>query len=207
MTPAQFVVVEGLDGSGKSTLARHLHVAIVERARAKLIGFPSRDSAPGAVLRNLFEKRIQLAHSAILWTCLAEGVDRDHEIRSLVADGVWVVSDRHTQASGRVYQVEHHPEAVIEAALELADFAVPDRLFVIDVSIEVALERRRARNEARNEIFEPTEAEHDRLQAARQRYLNLQNHARFARCTTVLDGEMRPDQLLFAALRALGFEP
>lgn len=196
----RYLAIEGLDGSGKSTLAK----ALAARLRwaghtAYVTSFPSEESAIGGFIRDAFSGRVKIHREALLWLFVAEAKDMEQRIRDLLADNVWVICDRHTLASARVYQAAIHGESKVESVIWPAGLLVPDRVYLLDVPAEVALERRRARGEDRNEDYEPDDLRE--LDVQRRGYRNLFDQFIGAR---LLDGTHPTGDLVNEILRDLG---
>lgn len=191
----KYVVFEGPDGSGKSTLAKKLATAL-ENTRhfgqqVRTLAFPSRESAVGGLIRDVFEGKASVDPKAMMWLFVAEGVDMERQIRRTVSDGGWLICDRHTMVSGNVYQGEVHGVDRVSAVTTPAGFIVPDRIYLVDVPAEVAMERRKTRGEARNVLYEPEQLE--RLDKMCKAYRELRS--RFA-SSVIIDGTKPFDQNL-----------
>jgi dTMP kinase len=180
----KYVIFEGPDGSGKSTLAKMLAAALDRaRERVRFMAFPGRESAVGRLIRDTFEGRATINPEAMMWLFVAEGKDLDPQIRRHIADGDWVINDRNTQVSGLVYQGEVHGAKHVDAVTQPANLLTPDRVYLIDVPAKVAMERRAARGEARNVLYEPEKL--DRLESMCKAYRDLRE--RFA-SSVIVDG-------------------
>lgn len=180
----KYVVLEGPDGSGKSTLAKMLAEALQKTgARVRLLAFPGRESVVGNLIRDSFEGKVVISPDAMMWLFVAEGKDMEPQIRRHVAEGDWVICDRHTMVSGLVYQGEVHGRDRVEQVTQPAHFVVPDRIYLVDVPAQVAMDRRNARGEARNALYEPEKLE--RLDAMCKAYRSLRE--RFA-SSEIVDG-------------------
>jgi len=201
-----YIVFEGIDGSGKSTLALRFTQELDRRGlRTRLIAFPGRDSAAGRLIRDIFEGKETLDSEAMMWLFVAEGKDIEPQIRRHIAAGDWVVCDRHTMVSGLVYQGEVHGPAHVEAVTQPAHFVTPDRIYILDVPTQVALDRRNVRGEARNTLYEPEKI--DRLEAMRTTYLALAEDVPGAFASAkVLDGTAGTEKHLHDILVDLGLE-
>lgn len=188
----KYVIFEGPDGSGKSTLARKLS-ALLRRVEANIreMSFPSRESAVGNLIRDVFEGKSKVNPKAMMWLFVAEGVDMDAEVRRTVANGEWLICDRHTMVSGNVYQGEVHGVDRVSQVTTPANFIQPDRIYLVDVPADVAMERRRIRGEARNVLYEPEQL--DRLERMCQAYRGLRSQ--FA-TSVIVDGTKPFDQNL-----------
>jgi len=172
----KYVLFEGPDGSGKTTLAKMLNAAIAEHTgkTVRHLVFPGRESPIGALIRDTFENKVSIGPEAMMWLFVAEGKDMERVIRRHVTEGDWIICDRHTQVSGRVYQAETHGADNVDQVTEPARFIVPDRIYLVDVPASVAMERRKARGEARNALYEPDQIE--RLEAMCRRYRAQRDH-------------------------------
>lgn len=155
------------------------------------MSFPSRESRVGALIRDVFEGKATVSPKAMMWLFVAEGVDMEVQIRRTVTDGEWLICDRHTMVSGNVYQGEVHGVDRVRAVTAPAGFIVPDRIYLVDVPAEVAMERRKLRGEARNVLYEPEQLE--RLEKMCKAYRNLREQ--FA-SSVIIDGTKPFDQNL-----------
>jgi dTMP kinase len=197
-----YVLFEGGDGSGKSTLAKRLAAALAAASKnTRLMAFPGRESVVGRLIRDVFEGKAKVVTEAMMWLLVAEAKDMEPQIRAHLDTGGWLVVDRHTQVSGRVYQVEAdgHSRASVESVTRPADFRVPDRIYIIDVPADIALARRVARGETRNTLYEPEKL--DRIEGLRRAYSALAEQFTTAR---VLDGTKTIDELLSIVWKDLG---
>jgi dTMP kinase len=180
----KYIVFEGPDGSGKSTLAKMLAASLARaNQRVRSLAFPGRESVVGALIRDVFENKVTVNPQAMMWLFVAEGKDMEPQIKRCVTDGDWIVCDRHTMVSGLVYQGEVHGVDRVDAITRPANFTVPDRIYLVDVPATVAMQRRNARGEARNALYEPEKLE--RLEAMCKSYRGLRE--RFA-SSVIIDG-------------------
>lgn len=168
MTPrGLFVAFEGIDASGKSTQARR-----VARDRGALFAFEPGDSPLGVELRRwLLDATAPMDPGTEALLMLA---DRSHHARRVIeptlSSGQSVVSDRYYPSSlayqgyGRGVNLEQLRAATALAIGECR----PDLIVLLDVSIDVANERRVRDHEDR---FESADADfHERVRAG---YLDL----------------------------------
>jgi len=157
----KYIVFEGPDGSGKSTLASLLARALRHAGEpARLIAFPGRESAIGRLIRDVFEGHASVNPEAMMWLFVAEGKDMEPQIHRHIAEDDWIVCDRHTMVSGLVYQSEFHGRNRVDAVTRPANFTVPDRIYLVDVPAQVAMDRRTARGGERNTLYEPEKLDH-----------------------------------------------
>lgn len=152
----RFIVIEGVDGCGSTTQTRR----VVERLRAA--GHDARatcepsDGPIGALIRAALEKRLTASNGEpkkLDWATLALlfAADRLDHVNSFIlpalAAGAVVVSDRYTLSS-IVYQSVTAPE-ISDAVAWIASLnrvaLLPELTVVLNVPVELAAERRRAR--------------------------------------------------------------
>lgn len=166
--PGVFVVLEGIDGSGSTTHTKLLAQALRERG-LKVVETCEPSSGPiGAMIRQVLQGRLTVADPAgsrpFAWSTMALlfAADRMDHLDSTVVpalrDGAVVVSDRY-DLSSLAYQSVTAPggDKVVPWIRELNAAALrPDLTIVIDVPVEVAEDRRRARG-GKEELFETRE--------------------------------------------------
>lgn len=145
---AKFVVIEGIDGSGKSTLAERLLAALRARGRAVHgMSFPSKTRPIGQLIRSMF-LHYEMDEHAMQALMLAEMFDEQKQIASRVARGEYMIADRwaySTTAYSRTKGVSERWVAAVKAPL-----LDPDLLIVLNIPIEVAVDRIEARGAARS---------------------------------------------------------
>lgn len=167
----KYIVFEGPNGSGKSTLAHCLSMTLCDRGDAVAsLAFPGRLSPIGAIIRDDFEGRVEVDPRAMLWLFVAEGVDLEARVLKALREGTTVLCDRHTQISAYVYQSLIHGFDHVHDVVTPAHFRAPDFVYFIDLPVEIAMERRRQRDDADEE--DPFESD-DRIAAERKAYLDL----------------------------------
>lgn len=182
--PGRLVVVEGVDGAGKSTVTRRLAGRLEHDGHEVVTTREPTDTFRGqAVRRALADPEHDPVSEALLFA--ADHAAHVAEIRQEIDEGRLVLSDRYS-TSWRVYQsitlAEVWPEeaglspeawlAGIVAPFELT----PDRVLVLDVPVQTALDRMGDRDEDA-EKFERGEF----LETVRARYRELGNQAPYAR--------------------------
>ncbi len=164
---ALFVVLEGIDGSGSTTQAHRLVAQLNQSGREALFTCEPSDGPVGRLIRSALEHRLVDQHGAertLDWVTLALlfAADRaDHVgsvIRPALERGAVVVSDRYDLSSLAYQSVSAgSPPGALAWIRELNGRVVrPDLTIVLNVSADVAEERRRSRAQAR-ELFEVPE--------------------------------------------------
>lgn len=156
--PSFFIVLEGIDGSGKSTQARLLAEWYRDACGETLLTREPGGTSLGESLRALIlNPDVACATRAELMLILAARAQLVAEtIRPALAAGVTVISDRFSpsslafQGGGRGL-----PLAEIRAADAVARGGLwPNLILLIDVPLEVALDRLLARADRRADRFE-----------------------------------------------------
>ncbi|ENM5778693.1 dTMP kinase [Vibrio mimicus] len=173
---AKFIVIEGLEGAGKSTAIQvvvetlHQHginqitrtrepggTVLAEKLRALV-----KEEHPGEVLQDITE--LLLVYAARVQ--LVENV-----IKPALADGVWVVGDRHDMSSqayqGGGRQIAPSTMKNLKQTA-LGDFK-PDLTLYLDIDPKLGLERARGRGE----LDRIEKMDISFFERARQRYLEL----------------------------------
>ncbi|RYZ05400.1 MAG: dTMP kinase [Myxococcales bacterium] len=159
------MVMEGIDGSGSTTHTKLLGKALRQRG-LKVVETCEPSSGPvGSLIRQVLQKRLFVADAggprSFAWSTMALlfAADRmdhlDSTIVPALREGAVVLSDRY-DLSSIAYQSCTAPngDKVVPWIRELNAAALrPDLTIVIDVPVEVAEERRRARG-GLEEMFE-----------------------------------------------------
>lgn len=121
---------------------------------------------------------------------VADGLDREHEIRSCIARRTSVICARHPLVSGWVYQRECWMPDAILAVQQRWQFHPAHATFILDVPEEVALERMKKRG-ALNPIYEKD----DKVRAGRMRERYIAYSAMHDNCA-VLNGMRTTEELV-----------
>jgi dTMP kinase len=158
----RFITLEGPEGSGKTTAARHLAAWLRERARTVVLthepgGTPLGDEIRRIVLhmRGMSDDLDPRADALLYAAGRAQHVER--VIRPALERGDWVVCARYLDSS-LAYQGAGYGNDMADLR-RLQDFAtgglLPDLTLLLDVPVDVGLERTRRRSEWNR--FEDTE--------------------------------------------------
>jgi dTMP kinase len=162
VTRGRFITLEGPEGSGKTTAARHLAEWLRERGRTVVLtqepgGTPLGDEIRRIVLhmRGMSDDLDPRADALLYAAGRAQHVER--VIRPALERGEWVVCARYLDSS-LAYQGAGYGNDMAELR-RLQEFAtgglLPDLTLLLDVPVEIGLERTRRRAEWNR--FEDTE--------------------------------------------------
>lgn len=188
------VVLEGIDGSGKSTLARNLASAFEAKGRNVVVTAEPTDGPHGRRIRELTRsgRRAEMTPEEELGLFCD---DRAEHVANLVRPaldrGDVVIQDR-SYFSTVAYQGGRgiSRDRILEVSEKIAP--KPDHLLVVDVPIEVALERIHVTRKGPADDFEKRAS----LERAREVFLSFSE-------AVVLDGTKTPEALLSDALEVV----
>lgn len=196
----RFITLEGGEGTGKSTLAK----ALARRIEAQGVGVVVTREPGGTPLAEAARHLLLHPPEGEAWSPLSEALlvnaaRRDHLeklIRPALARGDWVICDRFADST-RVYQ--SIDGGVAQATLlsierEVLGGTVPSMTLVLDVSLEVARQRRAARAGALDTFERRPDAFHEAVRAAFRAIVNAEPE----RCR-LIDTDVSPEQVLDAA--------
>ncbi|MGE6697966.1 dTMP kinase [Hyphomonas sp. NPDC076900] len=200
-----FITLEGGEGTGKSTLAKAL-VLKLEAAgiHAVLTREPGGTPLAEAARHLLLHPPEGEAWSPLSEALLVNAARRDHLeklIRPTLARGDWVICDRFADST-RVYQsigggVAQNTLLSIER--EVLGGTLPSMTLVLDVSLEIARERRAVRAGALDTFERRPDAFHEAVRAA---FLAIAQ-AEPERCR-LIDAGQTPEGVLAAAWAEIG---
>lgn len=161
----KLIVFEGIDGCGKSTHSE----ALVKRLEAKghkavwtrEPGSPLLDGTPwaGLNLREFILSKKKVSPRALELLLQADRAEHTAKVKELLDEGYWVVSDR-SFVSGLAYGIAcDNPKHLLESVVEFAISVYPDKIFFLDIGVDVAKKRREdrggkpTREEAKSDKF------------------------------------------------------
>jgi len=177
----RFITFEGGEGSGKSTQAQLLAARLGKTGIDVVLTREPGGSAGAEIIRHVLlsgaAKPLGPETEAILFAAA-----RDDHVRSTIAPaieaGKWVISDRFMDST-RVYQgVLGQVDARLIRGLERVTVGdlVPDLTFIMDVPVEVGMERAQARRgEGKADRFEAENVEfHEKLRRTFAEFAKLE---------------------------------
>ncbi|HEX2591356.1 MAG TPA: dTMP kinase [Rhizomicrobium sp.] len=199
----RFITLEGGEGAGKSTQAKRLVEAL---AAKKIDAIITREpgGSPGAEqIRKLLVEGEPGRWDALTETLMMFAARTDHVARTIkpaLADGTWVICDRFTDST-YAYQGAGRglPREVIRRieSVALQEFK-PDLTLILDLPVEVGLERANARR-GKETRFEKFDLDfHKTLQTA---FRDIANRAP-TRCS-VIDASGSLDDVAALILKAV----
>lgn len=159
---APFIVFEGLDGAGTTTQAQRLCAALADLGHQTHFTREPSDGPVGQMIRQALAGRLvqpgggRIAPETLALLFAADRIDHLRaEIEPLQARGVTVICDRYLLSS-LAYQGQELDAGFVEAINARAP--APDLTLFVEVTPELALERRRSRQLA-PELFEAQETQ------------------------------------------------
>ena len=145
-TPGRFLAIEGVDGAGKSTQVPRVDAWLRRRGVETLVtrepgGTPLGESLRALLLDPRFTGMSTSAELLVMFAARAEHLEK--RIVPALAAGVWVLCERFTDATF-AYQGggrDVDPERIAALEETVQGDVRPDLVLVLDVPVEVGLER------------------------------------------------------------------
>ncbi len=182
-TDNRMIVIEGVDGSGKSLQCRRLHRAFVAAGENVILtrepgGSPAAEEIRRLLVEGEPERWDDMSELLLMYA--ARRAHLRDTVWPALAEGRWVVSDRHADSS-RAFQgiAGQLGLETVESLhqLVLDDFA-PALVLVLDLPESTALERARQRGDREDRFEKKSPDYHARVRAA-FRQLALGDDARY----------------------------
>jgi dTMP kinase len=175
MSAARFITLEGIEGAGKSTVAQFVHGWLTSRGmHAQLTrepgGTPLAERVREIVLTRGTEHIAPAAETLLMFA--GRHIHLDNRIRPALAEGIWIVCDRFTDAT-RAYQGGGRGVGaglIEELASTVHPELWPDCTLLLDLPVPLGLARARARAGAPDRFEAEREPFFERVRAA---YLEL----------------------------------
>ncbi|WP_042051797.1 dTMP kinase [Aeromonas dhakensis] len=199
---SKFIVIEGLEGAGKSSAVRYVTDYLHARGVARIECTREPGGTPlaermRAIVKEVHDERLTIeAELLLMYASRVQLVET--RIKPALADGVWVVGDRH-DLSSQAYQgggrgIDANLIGAIKRAV-LGDFK-PDLTLYLDIDPAIGLQRARHRGELDRIELEQLSF----FERTRQRYLEL---AAADASVKVIDAGQAPEQVKAAIEAAL----
>ncbi|MFM5220923.1 dTMP kinase [Aeromonas caviae] len=199
---SKFIVIEGLEGAGKSSAVRYVTDYLQAHGVARIECTREPGGTPlaermRAIVKEVHDERLTVeAELLLMYASRVQLVET--RIKPALADGIWVVGDRH-DLSSQAYQgggrgIDANLIGAIKRAV-LGDFK-PDLTLYLDIDPAIGLQRARHRGELDRIELE----EIGFFERTRQRYLEL---AAADDSIQVIDAGLPPEQVKAAIEAAL----
>ncbi|MFQ2471720.1 dTMP kinase [Aeromonas caviae] len=198
---SKFIVIEGLEGAGKSSAVRYVTDYLQAHGVARIECTREPGGTPlaermRAIVKEVHDERLTVeAELLLMYASRVQLVET--RIKPALADGIWVVGDRH-DLSSQAYQgggrgIDANLIGAIKRAV-LGDFK-PDLTLYLDIDPAIGLRRARHRGELDRIELEQIGF----FERTRQRYLEL---AAADDSIQVIDAGLPPEQVK-AAIEAV----
>ncbi|MFQ1772613.1 dTMP kinase [Aeromonas veronii] len=199
---SKFIVIEGLEGAGKSSAVRY----VTEYLQRHGINRIECTREPGgtplaermrAIVKEVHDERLTIeAELLLMYASRVQLVET--RIKPALADGVWVVGDRHDLSSQAYQGGGRGIDAQLIGAIKLAVLGnfKPDLTLYLDIDPALGLQRARHRGELDRIELEQLSF----FERTRTRYLEL---AAKDDSIVVIDAAQTPEQVKAAIARAL----
>ncbi len=198
---SKFIVIEGLEGAGKSSAVRYVTDYLQAHGVARIECTREPGGTPlaermRAIVKEVHDERLTVeAELLLMYASRVQLVEI--RIKPALADGIWVVGDRH-DLSSQAYQgggrgIDANLIGAIKRAV-LGDFK-PDLTLYLDIDPAIGLQRARHRGELDRIELEQIGF----FERTRQRYLEL---AAADDSIQVIDAGLPPEQVK-AAIEAV----
>ena len=188
---AKFITLEGIDGAGKSTHLNWLAELLRSQGKNVLVTREPGGTPLGEALRELLLHQAMHLETEALLMFAARREHLDKVIIPALRDGIWVISDRFTDAS---FAYQGGGRGLDESKLKILEQWVqqdlqPDLTLLFDVTLEVS--RQRLSGNASLDRFE--QEKQDFFQRVRDAY--LKRAAQFPKRIRVIDSGRTPNEI------------
>lgn len=188
---AKFITLEGIDGAGKSTHLNWLAELLRSQGKNVLVTREPGGTPLGEALRELLLHQAMHLETEALLMFAARREHLDKVIIPALREGIWVISDRFTDAS---FAYQGGGRGLDESKLKILEQWVqqdlqPDLTLLFDVTLEVS--RQRLSGNASLDRFE--QEKQDFFQRVRDAY--LKRAAQFPKRIRVIDSGRTPNEI------------
>ncbi|WP_033137231.1 dTMP kinase [Aeromonas finlandensis] len=199
---SKFIVIEGLEGAGKSSAVRYVTDYLQRHGIDRIECTREPGGTPlaermRAIVKEVHDERLTIeAELLLMYASRVQLVET--RIKPALADGIWVVGDRHDLSSQAYQGGGRGIDAQLIGAIKLAVLGnfKPDLTLYLDIDPALGLQRARHRGELdRIELEQLSFFERTRV-----RYLEL---AAKDDSIVVIDAAQTPEQVKMAIERAL----
>jgi len=204
-----FITLEGIEGAGKSSVAAALEARLVTAGRRVCLSREPGGTPLAERLRDWVLTRgdeVVSAEAETLLMFAARAVHLDNKLRPALARGEWVLCDRFTDAT-RAYQGGGRgvdPVLIEQLAAAVQAGMQPDLTLLLDLPVELGLERARQRRLERGEVLA------DRFESETLQFFTRVRGAYLALAAAepgrvkVIDASRPLEQVVADAVEALG---
>ena len=164
-----FIVFEGIDGSGKTTIINLLKEYLEKKNYKVWLTKEPTDSKIGKLIREILQEGHEINEiwgKIMIFLFTADRYYHQIEIREKLKENYIVISDRYYHSTF-AYQIMYPGSSIEFLKYLYKDLIKPDYVFVLDVPVEIALERMSERK--RKHMYERKEF----LEKVRENYLKL----------------------------------
>jgi dTMP kinase len=189
-----FIAFEGIDGSGKSTQVKLLKEKLEAAGLKVYTTYEPTDSLMGKMIRDAFNRRIELDQRTIAALFVADRLDhllnKTNGVIKMLEDGYTVIMDRYYLSSYAYQSSFLDTNWIIQANSLAADLLRPDLNIYIDVTPEVSMERL---NKGRTsmELYETIE----NLEKVRNKYFEIFETLKEEEKIAIVDGNRNPETI------------
>ncbi|WP_461832515.1 dTMP kinase [Aquifex sp.] len=184
---------EGIDGSGKTTQARKLYEFLRSKGKKVSLYREPGGTKAGERVREILLKEDLTPRSELLLFEASRAELVEKKIKNNLKDGFIVILDRYT-LSTLAYQ-GYGKGIDLKVIEKLNNFATggiePDLIFLLDVSVDVALKRKKEKNRFENRAF---------LERVRKGFLEL---SKKRKNVFVINGERSEEEVFKDILKTL----
>lgn len=199
---SKFIVIEGLEGAGKSSAVRYVTDYLQRHGIDRIECTREPGGTPlaermRAIVKEVHDERLTIeAELLLMYASRVQLVET--RIKPALADGVWVVGDRHDLSSQAYQGGGRAIDAQLIGAIKLAVLGnfKPDLTLYLDIDPALGLQRARHRGELDRIELEQLSF----FERTRTRYLEL---AAKDDSIVVIDAAQTPEQVKAAIERAL----
>ncbi len=198
----RFIVIEGINGSGGETQSKKLVSYLMNKGiPAERINYPEYGHPIGNAIRDYLFGKYE-PNPITLFLLYASDMIKDMErVRSMLANGKWVVADRHFPST-IAYQCIAMKALSLGNALrfaEIINIPRPDSIIYLRVSVETSVKRKQKEEKQ----LDRHESDHEFQSRIMEAYEELLQKNIFGKWTEI-DAERGIEEVFESIKRALG---